>query len=307
VHPAARGRLYILYAALAWSTAGVLQRQLGVGVATQLVGRAFFATLTLVVFVAVTERGRAVAAFRGMGLAELGFAICMGGSSATFIVALNHTTVANVLLFQAVSPFVAALLAWALLHEHVGRHTLVAMAIALAGVAAMVGGPGGASLGVAIACAMSVMFAVGLVLARHRADISMGPATCLAQLGIVVVVAPFSHPGTVGAHDLSYLIGLGIGQIGLGLVFLALGARLIPAAEVALISLLEVVLGPLWVWLADGERPATATLVGGAVVVVAVAIQATARETVPRRTVPCQTAGPVRKDVGMEITEHGPV
>src|SRR6185437_2708779 len=123
------------------------------------------------------------------------------------------------------------------------------------------------------------------------------------QLGIVVVVAPFSHPGTVGAHDLSYLIGLGVGQIGLGLVFLALGARLIPAAEVALISLLEVVLGPLWVWLADGERPAMATLAGGAVVVVAVAIQATAGNgTVPRRT-----SRRLRKDVGMEITEHGPV
>jgi drug/metabolite transporter (DMT)-like permease len=303
VTPAARGRLYILYAALAWSTAGVLQRELGVDVATQLLGRASFATLTLIVFVAVTERGRSVSAFVRMGWAELGFAVCMGGSSAAFIVALNHTTVANVLLFQAVSPFVAALLAWVLLHEHVGRRTVVAMAIALVGVAAMVGGPGGATLGVAIAGGMSVLFAVGLVFARHRADISMGPATCLAQLGIVVLAAPFSRPGTVGAHDLAYLIGLGVGQIGLGLVFLALGARLIPAAEVALISLLEVVLGPLWVWLADGERPATATLVGGAVVVVAVAIQATAgNATVPRRA-----SRRLRKDVGMEITEHGPV
>ena len=67
---------------------------------------------------------------------------------------------------------------------------------------------------------------------------------------------------------------LGVGQIGLGLAFLTIGARLIPAAEVALITLLEIVLGPLWVWLALSERPSTTTLAGGAVVVAAVALQA---------------------------------
>jgi drug/metabolite transporter (DMT)-like permease len=69
------------------------------------------------------------------------------------------------------------------------------------------------------------------------------------------------------------LAGLGLTQIGLGLIFLSIGARLIPAAEVALITLLEIVLGPLWVWLALGERPSATTLVGGAIVLAAVVIQ----------------------------------
>ena len=60
----------------------------------------------------------------------------------------------------------------------------------------------------------------------------------------------------------------------LGLALLTVGARLIPPAEVAVISLLEVVLVPLWVWLAYDERPATATLAGGVVVVAAVIVQA---------------------------------
>jgi drug/metabolite transporter (DMT)-like permease len=51
-----------------------------------------------------------------------------------------------------------------------------------------------------------------------------------------------------------------------------MSARLLPAAEVALISLLEVVLGPLWVWLADGERPSTASLLGGVIVIAAVVL-----------------------------------
>lgn len=102
----------------------------------------------------------------------------------------------------------------------------------------------------------------------------MAPAICLSQVLVVVTVGPFADPGSVSSKDLALLAALGVGQIGLGLAFLTMGARLIPAAEVALISLLEVVIGPLLVWLAYAERPSTTTLLGGAVVVTAVAIQA---------------------------------
>jgi drug/metabolite transporter (DMT)-like permease len=91
---------------------------------------------------------------------------------------------------------------------------------------------------------------------------------------VLLAAAPFSQPGDVGAQDLALLAGLGIGQIGLGLIFLTIGARLIPAAEVALITLLEIVLGPIWVWIALSEQPAAATLVGGAIVLAAVVIEA---------------------------------
>ena len=100
---------------------------------------------------------------------------------------------------------------------------------------------------------------------------------------VLLVAAPLSHPGTIGARDVGLMAALGIGQIGLGLVFFTIGGRLIPAAEVALITLLEVVLGPLWVWLFLSEQPGAATLVGGAIVLGAVAIQtaSTAEEPQP--------------------------
>jgi len=102
----------------------------------------------------------------------------------------------------------------------------------------------------------------------------MAPATCLAQALLVVAFLPFATPAAVPGDDLLALAALGAGQIGLGLVLLTLGARLIPAAQVGLITLLEIVLGPLWVWLAYDERPGTATVAGGAVVVAAVVVQA---------------------------------
>jgi drug/metabolite transporter (DMT)-like permease len=93
----------------------------------------------------------------------------------------------------------------------------------------------------------------------------------------------------VPGDDLLALAALGAGQIGLGLVFLTLGARLIPAAQVALISLLEVVLGPLWVWMAVDERPSNATLIGGAIVIGAVVIQARGGAVRPVRSPPPRT------------------
>ena len=269
-----RGQVYVALAAVAWSTAGLLQRQLSLDVATQIAGRALFATLSLLAYVAIVERGRVVQACRSVGIAGVGFALCLAVASATFIAALNHTTVARVLFIQAVSPVLAALLARVLLGEPVTRRTAVAMAVALAGVALMLGAPGGGDVvGDALAVVMAFAFALALVIARHRRDVSMAPATCLSQFMLLVVLAPFASTADVGGEDVLWLAVLGGLQIGLGLVLLTIGARLIPAAQVGLITLLEVVLGPIWVWIAVSEQPDTATLVGGAIVIGAIVFQ----------------------------------
>jgi drug/metabolite transporter (DMT)-like permease len=268
-----RGRVYVALAAVAWSTAGLFQRELSAGVGTQLAGRAFFAVLGLLVYVAIAERGGVLRAFRAIGRSGLVVAALMAVSSGAFIVALNHTTVANVLFMQALAPVLAAVLG-TFVGEPVSRRTWVAMTVAVVGVGLMVGGPDHPSLiGVSVSFLMSVTFAAVIVVTRHRREVSMAPATCLSQVLVLLGAAPFAHPGEVGGRDLALLAALGVCQIGLGLIFLSLGARLIPAAEVALITLLEIVLGPLWVWVALSEQPGAATLIGGAIVLVAVLIQ----------------------------------
>jgi len=282
---AERGQITVALAAVVWSTAGVLQRQLSVGVATQVAGRALFAAIAVAAYVAVVERGRVREACRSLGYAGLGFAVALAVASGAFIVALNHASVAQVLFIQSIAPVLAALLGRALLGEPVSRRTSVAMAVALLGVGVMVGSPGGGSaLGSGLAVVMALGFAVGIVIARRRRDVSMAPATVLAQLMLLVAATPFAlaENTPVSAPDVLWLVLLGAGQIGLGLILFTIGARLIPAAQVALISLLEVVLGPMWVWLAMGERPGAATFVGGAIVVAAVILQARDRPG-PRR------------------------
>src|SRR5712691_9647852 len=218
-----RGRAYVALAAVAWSTAGILQRELSVDIATQLAGRAVFAVLAILAYVAVSERGAVVRGFRAIGRPGLAVAVLMAISSGSFIVALNHASVANVLFMQALAPVLAAALG-RLLGERVERRTWIAMGIALVGVGLMTGGPGRPpATGVALAFVMTVSFAVLLVITRHRRDVSMAPATCLGQFLVLVLAAPFAHPGQIGGHDLALLVALGIGQIGLGLVLLTIG------------------------------------------------------------------------------------
>ena len=270
---ARRGRLFVALAAIAWSTAGLFQRELTVNLGTQLAGRALFAMLGIGVFVAVTERGRALAAFRAIGRPGLAIAALMAVSSGSFIAALNYTSVANVLFLQGLAPVLAAVLGMAI-GERVERRTWIAMAVAVTGVAVMVGGPSRPSaLGFGLSLLMSVSFAGTIVITRHQRQVSMAPATWLSQALVFVCAAPFASASQVGAKDLALLAGLGVTQIGLGLILLTIGARLIPAAEVALITLLEIVLGPLWVWIALGEQPSATTLVGGGIVLAAVVIQ----------------------------------
>ena len=138
---ARRGRTFVALAAVAWSTAGILQRELTVDLGTQLAGRALFAVLGLLVYVAVSERGGVLRAFRAVGRAGLAVAALIAISSGSFITALNHASVANVLFMQALAPVLAAVFGL-LVGEKVSRRTWIAMAVAIGGVVLMVGGPG---------------------------------------------------------------------------------------------------------------------------------------------------------------------
>jgi drug/metabolite transporter (DMT)-like permease len=213
-----------------------------------------------------------------VGLAGLGVAVGVAFASSAFILALGSTSVAHVLLFQAIAPFLAALFAWLLMRERVPTRTWVAMGAALGGVVIMVGGSlgGGGLHGDLLSLLMSTAFAGVLVITRRHREISMTPATALGMLFAFIALAPFAHPGVLSPLDWTMLAALGAGQIGLGMILFTAGARLIAAAQAGLITLLEVVLGPLWMWLIYREQPDGLTLVGGTVILSAVLVHAVA-------------------------------
>lgn len=175
-----------MLAALAWSSAGILQRQLRVDAVTQIGDRSVFAFVALAGYALWQRRDTELELGRGGLLVSA--AMCV--STAGFFLALNHTTVAHVLSFQAVAPLLAAAAGAVMLGESVSRRMLVAMAVAVAGVVVMVGGPGGGSaLGDGLALLTACAFALVIVMARRHRGVSMVTAICLSQLLLIVACA----------------------------------------------------------------------------------------------------------------------
>ena len=199
-----RGQIYVALAAVAWSTAGVLQRALDVDTATQVAGRALFAAIALLIFTAIVERGAVRDAYRASDGRARGGAP-RGGRVGLFIVALNYATVAQVLFIQAAAPIAAALLGRIFLGERIPRRTAAAMAFAIAGVAIMLGAPGGGSAARRRHLrVMMLAFAGTVVITRHRREISMTPAIGLSQV-IFVVAFPFAtRPASAGTISCSW-------------------------------------------------------------------------------------------------------
>jgi len=267
-----RGVVLVAGAAAAWSIAGIITRLTATDAWTTLFWRSVFAAAFLGCYIAFRERGDWRVVVRRFGWPSLGVAVSFAGGMIAFIVALRETTVANVLFIQATAPFFAALGAWLFMRERVCFRALMAIALALFGVGVMVSDSAvsGRLLGDLLSVVLAVCLAATIVIARRYPKLHMSEATCAACLIAALVTAPFANPLQVSLNDLLLLAIFGICQIGLGLVMFSAGVQLIPAAEAGLVSVLETVLAPIWVWLAVGEVPGRLALIGGGIVMIAV-------------------------------------
>lgn len=268
------GALLVFGAALAWSFGGAIARFLTVADSwTIIFWRSVFAALFLLGFMLLRDGPRGtLRLFASMGLAGLGVALCFATASTSFVVALAHTTVANILLMQAGVPLIAALLAFVLFRERISGATWVAIAAVIAGVAIMVSDSLGgrvSPIGDGLALLIAVAFSVATVITRRHAHLRMTPAVCLGTLIAATIAAGMAGGFRVGMTDAGLLFVFGALNLGLGLALFVTGARLIPAALAALISTVEPVLGPVWVWLIHAEVPTAPTLIGGTVVCLA--------------------------------------
>jgi drug/metabolite transporter (DMT)-like permease len=272
-----------------WSFGGLFARLLGpLDVWTVVFWRSGFAAAFLIGFMALRDGpGGLAAGFRAMGAPGLAVALAFASASTSFVVALGHTTVANILLVQAGVPLIAALLAWAAFGERVPRATWAAIALVFVGVAVMVSGSltgAGSALGDALAVWIAVAFASATVITRRFAQVRMVPAVCLGAL-LAAGFAASRAPGfAVTGAELGLLAGFGAFSLGLGLALFVTGARLVPAAVAALIGVAETLLGPVWVWLFLDETPDPRTLVGGALVLGALTAHLARSAAAPRRT-----------------------
>ena len=270
---AALGAIYAVGAATLFSTAGVIVRRVELPAWDVSFWRALFLAGTLLPVV-IWQRRAVWRDMRNAGLALIGSAALIAASMITFILALGMAPVANVLIVFGATPFATALLARLFLGERLHRHTLFAMAAAVAGLALSVSESlqAGAALGMLVAFGVVLSISANYVVVRHHREVGMTPALLLAGVIGAALSLPFAEPDKLAVRDLPWLIALGPGQLTCGLLLYMASLKRIPAGKAALLGLLELVLGPIWVWAIDGERPGTVTLAGGAIVIAAAAV-----------------------------------
>jgi len=276
-----KGVVLVLVAAVLWSLIGLALRQIEVaGTWAVLFWRSAGMVPVLALWVALNAGGAIVGPVRRTGragvLGGMGLVLAFAGA----IYAIQTTTIANAVLLFAASPFLAAVLGWLVLGERVRGATWAAIAVALVGMAVMVAGgiSGGALLGNLAALLSALGFALFTVMLRWGRLDDMMPAVILggvfsmlvALVGLGVTGAPLLVP----LRDIVTAVGMGAVLLALGMALYTLGSRVVPAAELTLLSMIEVLLAPLWVWLVLGETAAGATLAGGVLVMGAIVFNA---------------------------------
>ncbi|PWU21393.1 MAG: EamA family transporter [Candidatus Rokuibacteriota bacterium] len=258
-------------AAICWSTGGLITRLVTTDPWTTVFWRSVFCSAFLAVALCIAHRGRIAAVCRETGWPGVLMAACFATASTCFIMALARTSVADTLIIQSLSPFIAGLGGWLCLGERVRRRTWAAMGAAFIGTVVMLWGSpsAGSRVGDALALVTATAFAAATVVVRWRRGVPMPAAAALAAALAASLAVAAARPAFASTRDLVLLALFGSVQLGGGLLLFTAGARLIPVAEASLIGVLESVLGPVWVWLAIGEYPGAFSLLGGAVILFA--------------------------------------
>ncbi len=268
--------ILMIISAMLWSTAGVLTRQLDAARGFEVTfWRSLFAALYVAAALLWQHKSQALPRL----LAQDSFGLISGAMWAAmfccFMIALTLTSVANALIVMSISPLLTAIFAWIFLRQHIPVRTWLAIVVAVAGILWMfvdgfskVDAKGLTGMIVAMGIPLAASVNV-IVLKKAGHAIDLIPAILIGGVLSALLMLPFALPLQASAHDIFILAMLGFFQLGFPCMLMVRAARSLSAPEISLLALLEVLLGPIWAWLGAGEVPASATLMGGAVVLTA--------------------------------------
>ncbi len=273
----------VVMASVLWSLQGLVFRQIEAADPWAILfWRSLGMLPVLAAFIAWQGRGRLVGSILRAGpsavIGGIGLVFAFGGA----VYAIQSTTIANAVFLFAASPFLTALLGWAVLGERVRPRTWTSIAVAVAGIAVMVGGglERGAVAGNIAALASAAGFAVFTVSLRRAC--LRDPLPIVFVGGVFALTTAAALAGATGqalavpVEDALRAVFMGAVMLSGGMVLFTLGSRVVAAADLALITMVEVMLAPFWVWLLLGETASRATLLGGVFILAAVLMNARA-------------------------------
>jgi drug/metabolite transporter (DMT)-like permease len=266
---------------LLWSISGVVTRHLDHAAPfTATFWRSLFNALAMSIALGWISRGALLRQVASGSWPLWVSSLCWAVMFTAFMVSITLTSVANVLVTMAVGPLITAVFARLFLHHRLPPRTWIAIAVASAGIAWMFGQAASDALsfaGTMVALLVPIAAAINWTLLQHVGRSALGrspspdmrPAAMIGALLSALVTWPLASPAQTSAHDVALLAMLGVVQLAVPCLLVVRLTRELPAAEIALLGLLEVLFGVAWAWLGAGERPPDGTLAGGALVLCA--------------------------------------
>ena len=237
--------------------------------------RSIFFSIAVVIFLLITHKRNIFNSFYKSGFPGLIGGLILSLGYCGYVFAMYNTTVANTNFIIQTQTIFLAVFGYIFLKEKISKLTLFSIILAFIGIMLMVGNslsPGQTSGNIA-AFIMPISFATLILIVRKFPDIDMIPMQFVAGIGAIIVGYLFSTKLIISSHDIFLGFLAGFFQVGLGFIFITIGARSTPSALVGIIMLTEAVLGPLWAWLFANENPPLVVLYGGVIIISAVLLQ----------------------------------
>tara|TARA_Y100000996_G_scaffold406923_1_gene383874 strand:+ start:165 stop:1025 length:861 start_codon:yes stop_codon:yes gene_type:complete len=237
--------------------------------------RSAFFSIVVLFFLIINYKKNFFLSIYKVGLSGTFGGIVLSCGYAGYVFAMYNTTVANANFIIQTQTIFLAIFGYIFLKEQISKLTLASIFLAFGGIFIMLGGSltAGQMIGNIAAFIMPISFAVLILTVRKYPSIDMIPLQLIAGIGALIIGYLFSETIIISSHDIFLGFIAGFFQVGLGFIFITIGAKTTPSAIVGIIMLTEAILGPLWAWLFINETPPLVVLLGGSIVLLAVLLQ----------------------------------
>lgn len=275
ISPYSKGLLITALGVLIISPDGLLTRIIDADPWTFAFWRGLLSGIAIFVGIFVLNGKNSWARIRQIGWGGLLIALIFGVGGVLFVYAFTTTSIANTLFIVSTQPVFAAVIGWYFLNDRLPMRTIATIGVVLIGVA-LIAFAGDREMndlwGNLAALGAALATAINFSLARRFRNVDMVPAVGLGGFVAALSSIFWAVPTSITAAQWPWLLLLGLFVLPVSFALMYVGPRYVPAAEVTLMTLLEAVLGPLFVWWLLRENPGTYTLVGGAIIITALAV-----------------------------------
>jgi drug/metabolite transporter (DMT)-like permease len=237
--------------------------------------RAFFFSLTLIIFLLVNYKKDTFLIIKRSGFAALLAGFLMSGSFVAYIIAMTETSVANVVFIISTQTIFLAFFGYLFLKEKISFKSFSSIILAMIGIIIMIGDSfsKGSLFGDLIALFIPINFAILILIIRKYPNVDLVPALLYSGLLGCLYGYLASETIIISTHDIYISFLLGTFQHSCGFIAVTIGARTTPAVMVGILMLTETLFAPFWVWLFLNEIPPMSVFIGGALIISAVIIK----------------------------------